>query len=395
MIANASAGEPNLLRQSNAPTIQWPSSHAVSGPLSPVACLSVLVSVLSHTFGGLLEEKQMPIVSVGIPTKGNRARYLEEAIRSVLGQSLTDIEVFVSDNGSDGTSAPLVASFDDSRLQFVKLPTPGLQANLNQCLRLGTAPYVAICQDDDVWLPANLERLMDAIPAYSNVSLAHAAFNLIDENGEVLRERVFWGPWEGDAIEEEEVFIRRSMSTGTRVNMSSALIRRETLANNSFREEEGVACDVGFWLRLATTGDVAFVPEPLSALRVHPGALSVVEGINDEHRRPVMKEVRVAQAVKKRYLAEYHHRPKERRELKEPARSWARQELFNIVVRTTLPRRAFLPTMKALAQAVRIEPSLLIVPKTYRLFGASLVGRRGRRIARRLLGRDHQPTASG
>lgn len=318
---------------------------------------------------------------------GNRGRFLREAIASVLGQTVANIEVFVSNNGpNDETVSSLVASFDDRRLTYVELPTRGLHANLNNCLHIGTAPLVAICQDDDVWLPWNLEKLIEAMGRDSSIGLAHAAFDMIDAEGSVLREKVFWGPVEGAPVESGQVFIRRSMSTGTRVNMSSALIRREAVAMDSFREEEGVACDVGFWLRLARRGNVAFVSEALTALRVHSEAASVVQGINDEHRRPVMKEVQVAQEAKNRFLTEFELDPRERRELEKLARSWAQHELLDIAVRTTSPERSLLATVEALVMADQIEPSVLQMPRTYRILLASLVGRGGRRVVRRLLG---------
>lgn len=333
----------------------------------------------------------MPIVTVGIPTMGDRAGYLEQAIRSVLDQTLSEIEVFVSDNGPTGASAALVATFNDPRLNFVKLPKPGLHANLNNCLRLGSAPLLAICQDDDVWLPWNLEKLVKAIERGPAIAFAHAAFDMIDSESRALRRKTFWGPWEGDPVESGQEFIRRSMSTGTRVNMSSALIRREVVAGNRFRETDGPACDVGFWLRLAHGADVAFVAESLTCLRVHPGATSIVEGINDEHRRPVMKEIQLAQDVKHRFLTELEPDPRRRQALGKLARTWANQELLNIVVRQTSPGRSIVATLGALSRSVRIEPSLLRAPRTYRILLATLVGRTGRRLVRRLMGLPHDP----
>lgn len=51
--------------------------------------------------------------------------------------------------------------------------------------------------------------------------------------------------------------------------MSSALIRRSALGSERFREADDVLCDTGLWMRLARLGDVAFISEPLTALRVH------------------------------------------------------------------------------------------------------------------------------
>lgn len=333
----------------------------------------------------------VPKVTVAIPTCCDRARYVGEAIESVLGQTLDDIEVFVSNNGSTDETASLVASIDDPRLHYVELPEPGgMHLNFNNCLGLGTAPFVALCQDDDYWFPHNLERLLEAMERHPNVGLAHAAFHMVDSDGRVLREQVSWTRSTRDTVEPGSVFIRRSMSNVNEVNMSSALMRRTVLAGESFDPADDVLCDTGMWLRLARRGDVAFLTEPLTALRVNPESSSVREGINDALRRTTLHEIRLAQRVKRRFLAQFGYLGTEQQELQELARQWARHELLNIVVRTTSPVRSPVGTLRGLGEAIRIEPSLLRTVRTWRVFLASMVGSRGRRLARRVVGRARQ-----
>ncbi|MGH8872818.1 MAG: glycosyltransferase [Acidimicrobiia bacterium] len=333
-------------------------------------------------------------MTVAIPTFGARPRYLAEAIESVLGQTMGDIEVFVSNDGPDGETSDLVGSFVDPRLEYLRQPIPTLHANLNHCLSLGSAPFLAICQDDDFWLPHNLERLVETMDRHPEVGLAHAAMRVIDQDGYVLHE---WkGPRElaNDTVEPGAIFIRRSMASVNRVNMSSALIRREILRNDRFQTADDTLCDTGLWMRLARRGDVAFLAEPLTALRAHADTASVREGINDELRRPTLHEIRLTQHVKKRFLAEIGYEGAELEELRALAQRWGQRQLLNIVVETTSPARSPVATLRGLREAVRIEPSLLGRLRTWRVFLASLVGSRGRRVARRLL-RPPRPTAAG
>jgi glycosyltransferase involved in cell wall biosynthesis len=326
-------------------------------------------------------------VTVAIPTYGNRPRFLSEAIVSVLGQTMEDIEVFVSNDGPTDEPASLVASFDDPRLKYVRQPIPTIHANLTHCLRLGTAPLVAICQDDDYWFPSNVERLIETMSRHPRVGVVHAAFHIVDRDGQVQRENVAWSGWTGDTIEPGNVFIRRSMSTVNAINMSSALLRRAAVEGDSFDTADDVLCDTGMWLRLARQWDVGYVGEPLTALRVHSDTVSVAEGINDESRRTTMYEVRLAQQVKQRFLAGYHIGDADLHELRDLARRWAQHELLNIVVRDTSPRRSPIATLSSLRQAIQIEVSLLRRMRTWRVLLASLVGSRGRLVARRLIGR--------
>jgi glycosyltransferase involved in cell wall biosynthesis len=95
---------------------------------------------------------------VTIPTY-NRAHLLREAIRSVLSQSVTDLEFVVSDNASTDDTAAAVASFDDSRIHYVRNDTNlGHLVNMSRGFQLGTAPFVTILPDDDIMLPESLKR---------------------------------------------------------------------------------------------------------------------------------------------------------------------------------------------------------------------------------------------
>jgi glycosyltransferase involved in cell wall biosynthesis len=58
-------------------------------------------------------------VSVVLPTY-NRADTLKRSIQSVLSQSFTDFELIVVDDASRDESAEVVASFDDSRIKYVR-----------------------------------------------------------------------------------------------------------------------------------------------------------------------------------------------------------------------------------------------------------------------------------
>ena len=60
----------------------------------------------------------LPAVTVLVPTR-DRSRYLGEAIDSVLGQTFTDLELFVIDDGSTDDTRGLVCAIDDPRLRYL------------------------------------------------------------------------------------------------------------------------------------------------------------------------------------------------------------------------------------------------------------------------------------
>jgi glycosyltransferase involved in cell wall biosynthesis len=114
----------------------------------------------------------IPRVTVSIPTY-NRSGMLWEALGSVLSQSLGDIEVIVSDNASTDDTRAVVIGFGDPRIRYIRHEEQiARHENFSLCLRVGMAPYVTmLCDmapyvtmlyDDDLMLPANLERKIQA-----------------------------------------------------------------------------------------------------------------------------------------------------------------------------------------------------------------------------------------
>lgn len=99
----------------------------------------------------------MQFVSIIIPTF-NRARLLDSAIRSVLGQSFRDFEVIISDGGSTDNTSDLVRSFGDDRIKYVASERVLTAAeNYQQGLDAATGEFVTFLSDDDVYCPDLLE----------------------------------------------------------------------------------------------------------------------------------------------------------------------------------------------------------------------------------------------
>lgn len=127
----------------------------------------------------------VPKVTVIIPTY-NRARYLGEAIRSVLDQTFRDFELIVVDDGSIDGTATLVAEFDDQRVRYHHQPHRGISAALNAGIRAARGQYVARLDSDDRWLPEMLATLVPVLDGDSEVGVAYAKGQAMDSSGRLL-----------------------------------------------------------------------------------------------------------------------------------------------------------------------------------------------------------------
>ncbi len=105
----------------------------------------------------------MTEVSIVIPTF-NRRGFVSRAVRSVLEQSVLDLEVIVVDDGStDGTEIDL-RRIDDCRLRVLSIcKRQGAAVARNFGIRAASAPLVAFLDSDDEWLPKKLEEQISSM----------------------------------------------------------------------------------------------------------------------------------------------------------------------------------------------------------------------------------------
>jgi glycosyltransferase involved in cell wall biosynthesis len=131
----------------------------------------------------------LPLVSIIIPSY-NHERFVGEAIRSALDQTLTDIEVIVVDDASSDRSPQVIRSFSDARVQCVIQPQNlGISAAINKGISLANAPYVAVMGSDDVFLPEKLETQVAILDNRPDVAVAFSDIHLIDGDGQIYPQR--------------------------------------------------------------------------------------------------------------------------------------------------------------------------------------------------------------
>ena len=105
--------------------------------------------------------KQTPLVSVIIPVY-NYARYLGEAIESVLGQTYRDVEVIVVDDGSTDQSGEVAKSFADRGVRYFRQDHAGIGPARNAGVELAQGDFLAFLDADDRWPEEKLERQLRA-----------------------------------------------------------------------------------------------------------------------------------------------------------------------------------------------------------------------------------------
>jgi GT2 family glycosyltransferase len=123
-------------------------------------------------------ESTDPLVSVIVPCF-NDARYLQDCLRSVIGQTFEDWECVVVDDGSLDHSAQVIASFanTDVRIRYVRHGVnAGLSAARNTGLRLARGYLVTFLDADDLLAPDSLLDRVEALQEHWEVSEVAGSF---------------------------------------------------------------------------------------------------------------------------------------------------------------------------------------------------------------------------
>lgn len=115
----------------------------------------------------MLDDMEQPLVSVVTITR-NRGKLIGRCIKSVLGQTYQNIEHIVVDGASDDETDDVVASFNDSRLHFLKLAE---NWSLEKTYKYGTSQakgkYICFLDSDDEYLPTKVEKQVKLIESLS------------------------------------------------------------------------------------------------------------------------------------------------------------------------------------------------------------------------------------
>lgn len=223
------------------------------------------------------DSPRRPLVSVLIPTY-NYARFLPQAIESVLAQDYPHFELLVSDDASTDTTAGTLASYRgaDPRLRIHQHPRNlGMVAHWNWCLQQARGRYVKFLFGDDAFCSRQtLSQLVELLERHPRAALASCARRVIDADSRTID---LWNPLGSAERRTGRDIIGRCFRTNQNLigEPSAVLLRRDALTRG-FAANYRQLVDLELWLHLLEHGDLAHTPEPLVAFRRHEAQQSRV-----------------------------------------------------------------------------------------------------------------------
>jgi glycosyltransferase involved in cell wall biosynthesis len=138
-------------------------------------------------------------ISVVIPLF-NKANHVGRAVRSVLGQSVSDFELIVVDDDSTDGGAEVVKAIHDPRVRLVHQENAGVSAARNRGVAEGRADLIAFLDADDEWLPGFLATILRLQARFPDCGAYAVARDVVERGGRrwtpVCR-GIPAPPWEG------------------------------------------------------------------------------------------------------------------------------------------------------------------------------------------------------
>ena len=215
----------------------------------------------------------------------NAQDYVSLAVASILGQSFIDLELIVVDDASTDSTAAIVSSFNDTRIQYVRTRgRTGASGARNLGLGLARGVYVAFLDADDLGYPGRLATQFAYMEARPRIGLVGAGYDVIDSRGGVLT--TFTDPSGTSSI-------RLRMLFDNVLATSLAFARRDVLLEvGPFDEGYAVGEDHDMWARVASRHAVARLAEVLGAYRDHAaGTFRAGKAIADAMRAKAVGRV--------------------------------------------------------------------------------------------------------
>lgn len=216
-------------------------------------------------------------VSVALCTR-NGARYLPEQIRSICSQAPLPREIVVSDDGSTDDTLAVVRDTlaqcgmtDQIALRvFSNTPPLGVTRNFEQAARACSHELIALCDQDDVWHPGRLARMVAQFESRPDLLLLHTDARLVDGELKPLGSTLFHAlevqPAELAAIASGQgfgVLLRRNLVTGATTMFRKTLLDAALPFAPEWVHDEWLAAIA------AAIGRMDVLPEPTIDYRQH------------------------------------------------------------------------------------------------------------------------------
>jgi len=202
----------------------------------------------------------------------NGEAFLEQAMESIVRQTLSSFELIVIDDGSSDRSAAIADEFAsrDDRVRTLRRPHEGLSATLNAGIAAARGEYVARMDADDVSVPDRLRKQIAFLDAHPSCVAAGTWIEVIDEVGHPIGLKTY--------VTTHDAISAALLDGISPLAHPTVVVRGDVLrAAGGYDARRYPSEDLDLWFRLADRGELANLGEALLQHRRHRTAIGVRE----------------------------------------------------------------------------------------------------------------------
>lgn len=211
-----------------------------------------------------------PKVTVIMPAF-NMQLYIDEAIRSVLGQTYKNWELIIINDGStDGTEDIARKYLSDPRIVYIKQENKGLSAARNIGIRTSSGELIAFLDSDDFWLDNKLELQVRYFVKHPKAAILHSACSILRANKlyTPLKYVTFFS-W------RLKGFIYKKLLDENIISVLTVILRKEILSDvGLFDEKLWGGEDWDLWLRISRKYKIGFINKILAVYRYNSSGMT-------------------------------------------------------------------------------------------------------------------------
>jgi glycosyltransferase involved in cell wall biosynthesis len=204
-----------------------------------------------------------PLVSIVLPTY-KRAQVLPNAIRSILRQTYTNLELIIVDDNSPDNTPEIVESFSDARIRYVRNePNLKLPRALNKGFSLARGDYLTWTSDDNLFAETAIKKMVARLQQ-GDCDFVYADYYLfadIDAAGNALEKR------------HEKLPGQLQLEKSNHIGACFLYTREAYDTVGDYDPDLFLVEDYDYFMRIAKRFKSCHIPEPLYYFRRHDDAL--------------------------------------------------------------------------------------------------------------------------
>lgn len=209
-------------------------------------------------------DKKNPKITVVLPVY-NCALYIEDAIKSLLNQTIQDFEIIVIDDCSVDNTVKIVQTIEDKRIRLIlKEQNKGLIDSLNIGFKEAQGKYIARMDGDDISLPDRFQKQLEILENNPDIKACGCWLQEFGYSNKVINHRK----------NHDEIVSRLLLSCS--MSLCSVMLNRLWVKNYEFDKMKLHVEDYDFWSKMAWSGKFYNIQEVLYNYRVHESQVSTL-----------------------------------------------------------------------------------------------------------------------